>query len=64
MAQYEKNVMALTKVQALIWLKKNDPEEAWTKMELSRDELVRVIWDNLSSFGEETQAPGLRAVLS
>lgn len=63
MAQYEKNVTALTKTQALIWLKKNDPEGEWTKQDLSQESLIHVIRVNLCDFGEETQAPGLRATL-
>ncbi|HDN9016797.1 TPA: hypothetical protein ACSP2A_001122 [Aeromonas hydrophila] len=62
MAQYEKDVMTLTRVQALIWLKKNDPEYDWVGQGLSREELVVVIRDNLHTYGEKNQAQGLRAV--
>ncbi|MFM5086272.1 hypothetical protein [Aeromonas media] len=62
MAKYEKDVMTLTRVQALIWLKKNDPECDWVGQNLPRENLVIVIRDNLRCFGEEVQAPGLRAV--
>ncbi|MBX9562331.1 hypothetical protein ACV1DG_08260 [Aeromonas hydrophila] len=62
MAQYEKDVMTLTRVQALIWLKKNDPEYDWLRQGLSREELVAVIRDNLHTFGEKNQAQGLMAV--
>lgn len=62
MAKYEKDVMSLTRGQALIWLKKNDPEYDWVGQGLSREELVVVIRDNLHTFGEKNQAPGLRAV--
>ncbi|GAA0463669.1 hypothetical protein CF133_06995 [Aeromonas salmonicida] len=61
-AQYEKDVMTLTRVQALIWLKKNDPEYDWVGQGLSREALVAVIRDNLHTFGEKNQAQGLRAV--
>ena len=60
--KYEKGVMTLTRVQALIWLRKNDPEYDWVGQGLSREELVAVIRDNLQTFGEKNQAPGLRAV--
>ncbi|MGL4891331.1 MAG: hypothetical protein ACRC52_11155 [Aeromonas veronii] len=62
MAKYEKDVMSLTRVQALTWPKKNDPEYDWVGQGLSREELVVVIRDNLHTFGEKNQAPGLWAV--
>ncbi|WP_429169359.1 hypothetical protein [Aeromonas hydrophila] len=62
MAVYERDVTTLTRTQALIWLKKNDPEYDWLGKGLSREELVAVIRDNLHTFGEANQAPGLRAV--
>lgn len=62
MAVYERDVTTFTRTQALIWLKKNDPEYDWLGKGLSREELVAVIRDNLGTFGEANQAPGLRAV--
>ncbi|OSP49237.1 hypothetical protein B7G55_21270 [Aeromonas hydrophila] len=61
-AKYEKDVMTLTRVQALIWLKKNDTEYDWVEQNLPRENLVIAIRDNLRSFGEDVQAPGLWAV--